>query len=98
MNGPEKSDLPIVAGKLANGAAQAAEEPVERRGGTKENADPQTTDAEPGSRVTCAGPHTRSRSQLLHHISLDSHVDILYAIRGADFGRSHNPLILSKSC
>ena len=43
MNGREKSDLPIVAGKLANGAVQAAEEPVERRGGAKENADPQNT-------------------------------------------------------
>jgi hypothetical protein len=37
MNGLEKSDLPIVAGKLANGAALAAKESVERRGGTREN-------------------------------------------------------------
>jgi hypothetical protein len=32
MSGLEKSDSPIVAGKPANEAAQAAEEPVERRG------------------------------------------------------------------
>ena len=43
MNGPEKSDSPIVAVKPANEAARAAEEQVERRGGTKENADQQTT-------------------------------------------------------
>ena len=35
MNGLEKSDLPIVAGKLANGAALTAKESVERRGGTR---------------------------------------------------------------
>ena len=39
MNGLEKSDLPIVAGKLANGAALAAKESVERRGRTRENVD-----------------------------------------------------------
>src|ERR1700731_3803945 len=43
MNGLEKSDLPIVAGKLANGAALAAKESVERRGGTRENVDLQNT-------------------------------------------------------
>lgn len=39
MNAPEKSDSPIVARKPTNEAAHAAEEQVERRGGTKENAD-----------------------------------------------------------
>jgi RNA-directed DNA polymerase len=53
MNGPEKSDPVIVAGKPANKAAQAsaarsagelnAAEPVERRAGTKGNADQQST-------------------------------------------------------
>jgi hypothetical protein len=43
MNGLEKSDLPIVAGKLANGAALAAKESVERRGGARENVDLQNT-------------------------------------------------------
>ena len=37
MNGPEKSDSPIVAVKPANEAARAAEE--QARGGIKENAD-----------------------------------------------------------
>ena len=65
MNGLEKSDLPIVAGKLANGAALAAKESVERRGGTRENVDLQNTvrTQSRGSRVTCAGPHTRSLNQ-----------------------------------
>ena len=35
MNGPEKSDSPIVAAKPANEAARAAEEQVEPRGGTR---------------------------------------------------------------
>jgi hypothetical protein len=39
----EKSDLPVVARKRANKAASAAAEPVERRGGAKENADLQST-------------------------------------------------------
>jgi RNA-directed DNA polymerase len=43
MNGPEKSDSPIVAVKPANEAARAAEEQAEPSGGTKENADQQTT-------------------------------------------------------
>ena len=58
MHGREKSDLAIVAVKPANKArrpaAEASEganaaEPVERRAGTKGNADQQTrTDTEPG--------------------------------------------------
>ena len=52
MNGPEKSDSAIVATKLANKAEPSAErsagepyaaEPVERRAGTKGNADQQST-------------------------------------------------------
>ena len=43
MNGPEKSDPAIVATKLANKAGQPAAEPVERRAGTKGNADQQST-------------------------------------------------------
>ena len=39
----EKSDLPEVARKRANKAASAAAEPVERRGGAKENAELQRT-------------------------------------------------------
>src|SRR5215475_10429245 len=43
MSAMEKSDLPEVARKRANKAASAAAEPVERRGGAKENADVQST-------------------------------------------------------
>ena len=43
MSATEKSDLPEVARKRANKAASAAAEPVERRGGAKENADLQST-------------------------------------------------------
>ena len=81
MNGREKSDLPIVAGKLANGAAQAAKESVERRGGTKENADPQNTvrtqsrEAVSRAQARIRGAVARNRTEpltaLLHHVSLD---------------------------
>src|SRR5712671_5281840 len=43
MSAMEKSDLPEVARKRANKAASAAAEPVERRGGAKENAELQST-------------------------------------------------------
>ena len=43
MHGPEKSDPVIVAVKPANKAEQSAAEPVERRAGTKGNADQQST-------------------------------------------------------
>src|SRR6516225_8530789 len=43
MSAREKSDLPEVAEKRANKAALAAAEPVERRGGAKENAELQST-------------------------------------------------------
>ena len=81
MNGREKSDLPIVAGKPANGAVQAAEESVERRGGAKENADPQNTvrtqSREVVSRMQARirGAVSRNKTEpltaLLYHVSLD---------------------------
>src|ERR1700736_4876456 len=43
MSAMEKSDPPVVARKRANNAASAAAEPVERRGGAKENAELQST-------------------------------------------------------
>ena len=43
MDGPEKSDLAIVAGKPANIAKQSAAESVQRRAGTKGNAGQQST-------------------------------------------------------
>jgi hypothetical protein len=42
MHGREKSDSAIVAGKLANKAVSTAAEPVERRAGTKGNANQQS--------------------------------------------------------
>jgi RNA-directed DNA polymerase len=39
MHGQEKSDLSIVATKLANKPGKAEAEPVERRGGAKGNTD-----------------------------------------------------------
>jgi hypothetical protein len=71
MNGPEKSDLAIVAMKPANKAneptAEAstganAAEPVERRAGAKGECAPakHALDSEPGSRVTGAGAYTAS--------------------------------------
>src|SRR6516165_1335327 len=43
MHGPEKSDPIIVARKPTNEAGRPVEEPVERRVGTKGNADQQST-------------------------------------------------------
>ena len=43
MRATEKSDLPEVARKRANKTATAVAEPVERRGGAKENAELQNT-------------------------------------------------------
>src|SRR5258707_5005598 len=43
MHGPEKSDPAIVAMKPANKAEQSAAESMERRAGTKGNADQQST-------------------------------------------------------
>ena len=81
MNGPEESDSPIVAVKPANEAARAAEEQAEPRGGTKENADQQTTVRTQSREAREAVSHaqarirvTRNRTQpttLLHHVSVD---------------------------
>ena len=55
MSAMEKSDLPEVAEKRANKAASAAAELVERRGGTKENAELQSR-VRTQSRAQPAGP------------------------------------------
>jgi RNA-directed DNA polymerase len=81
MNDLEKSDSPIVAGKPPNEAARAVEEEVERRGGTKENADQQTT-ARTQSRKAVSHAQARIRgavnrnpteplTALLHHVTID---------------------------
>jgi RNA-directed DNA polymerase len=59
MHGPEQSDPAIVAGKPANKAEQSAAELVERRVGTKGNADQQST---------CRAQSRESVSQALERI------------------------------
>ncbi len=63
MHGTEQSDSPIVPMKPANKAAHAAAELVEGSGGTKRNAELQSTvrTQSRDSRVTGAGSHTRGR-------------------------------------
>src|SRR5580704_6254143 len=82
MSAMEKSDLlPEVARKRANKAASVAAEPVERRGGAKENADLQSTDRTQ-SREAVSQAQARIReavirnrqgklTALLHHINID---------------------------
>ena len=82
MHGPEKSDLPIVAGKPANKAAPAAAEPMERRGGIEGKAELQST-VRTRSRAAVSQAQDRLRqavarnkkerlTALLHHVSLDT--------------------------
>src|SRR5258707_2853053 len=81
MSAKEKLDLPEVARKRANKAASAAAEPVERRGGAKENAELQST-VRTQSREAVSQAQTRIReavtrnrqeklTALLHHIDVD---------------------------
>ena len=80
MSAMEKSDLPEVARKRANKAVSAAAEPVERRGGTKESADLQST-VRTQSRLAVSQAQARIReavtrnrqgklTALLHHINV----------------------------
>src|ERR671913_1205693 len=82
MHGPEKSDLPIVAGKSANKAAPAAAESMERRGGIEGKAELQST-VRTRSRAAVSQAQDRLRqavarnkkerlTALLHHVSLDT--------------------------
>ena len=83
MHGPEKSDPAIVAGKPANKAERIAcsAEPVERRAGTKGNADQQST-RRTQSRISVSQALERIRkvarerkkerfTALFHHISIE---------------------------
>src|SRR6516165_11907378 len=81
MRATEKSDLPEVARKRANRAATAAAEPVERRGGAKENAGLQST-VRTQSREAVSRAQSRIReavtrnrqdelTALLHHVNID---------------------------
>ena len=79
MSAMEKSDLPEVARKRANKAASAAAEPVERRGGAKENAELQSTvrtqsrEAVSRTQARIRESVTRNRQDkltaLLHHVN-----------------------------
>jgi RNA-directed DNA polymerase len=82
MSATEKSDLPEVAWKRANKAASAVAEPVERRGGAKENADQQSTvrtqsreavsQAQAGIREAVIIRNRQGKlTALLHHINID---------------------------
>ena len=80
MSAMEKSDLPEVARKRANNAASAAAEPVERRGGAKENAKLQSTvrtqsrEAVSRAQARIREAVTRNRQDkltaLLHHVNI----------------------------
>src|SRR6202049_820671 len=100
MHGHEKSDPAIVARKPANKAGQplrsdltepTAAEPVERRAGTKGNADQQTM---PWARSQTSMPHALERIRkvarerkkekfisLFHHISIDLLDDAFYELK-----------------
>src|SRR5215475_5116016 len=100
MNGPEKSDSAIVATKLANKAQPSAErsagepyaaEPVERRAGTKGNADQQST-RRTQSRESVSQALERIRkvarerkkerfTALFHHISIDLLEEAFYELK-----------------
>src|SRR4051794_24591644 len=81
MNGAEKSDPLIVPMKPANKAAQAVAEPAEGSGGTKRNADRQSTDRTQGraavsqAQARIRGAVSRNRTEkltaLLHHVSIE---------------------------
>ena len=81
MSAMEKSDLPEVARKRANKAASVAAEPVERRGGAKENAELQSTvrtqsrEAVSRAQARIREAVTRNRQDkltaLLHHVNIE---------------------------
>jgi group II intron reverse transcriptase/maturase len=90
MNGPEKSDPAIVAGKSANKAEQSAAEPVEQRAGTKGNAGQQST-LRTQSRTNVSQAQERIRkaarerkkerfTALFHHITVELLEEAFYAL------------------
>jgi hypothetical protein len=81
MSGTEQSDSPIVLRKLANKAARAVTEPVEGSGGTKRNAELQSTIRTRSWEVVSQAQGrireavTRNKKErftaLLHHVDVD---------------------------
>jgi RNA-directed DNA polymerase len=90
MNGPEKSDPAIVAGKSANKAQQSAAEPVEQRAGTKGNAGQQSTHrTQSRTNVSQAQERIRKAARerkkerftaLFHHITVELLEEAFYAL------------------
>jgi RNA-directed DNA polymerase len=80
-NGTEQSDSPVVPAKPTNKAETFAAEPVEGSGGTKRNADVQSTnrtqsrEAVSQAQVRIRGAVTRNKDEkltaLLHHVNVD---------------------------
>jgi group II intron reverse transcriptase/maturase len=91
MHDQEKSDSAIVAGKPPNKAGRPAAEAVERRAGTKGNADQQSTLRTQGrARVTQALDRVRQAARqgkkerftaLLHHVNVDTLRQAFYALK-----------------
>src|SRR5215467_3648080 len=91
MHGPEKSDPGIVAMKPANEAGRPAEEWVERRAGTKGNADQRTTRRTQGrERVHEALARVREAAKLrkrerftalFHHIGIEALEAAFFALK-----------------
>ena len=81
MHGAGASDSAIVAGKPTNKAERSAAEPVEGSGGTKRNAEPQSTgrtqsrEAVSQAQARIRGAVTRNKGEkltaLLHHVNVD---------------------------
>ncbi len=91
MNGPEKSDLAIVAGNPANKTEQSVAEPAEPMAGTKGNADQQST-RRTQSRISVSQALERIRkaakarrkekfTALFHHISIDLLEEAFYELK-----------------
>ena len=91
MNGGEKSDPAVVAGKPANKAERSAAEPVERRAGAEEKAGRQSTHrTQTRDRVTQALDRIREAARqrekeqftaLLHHVNPDTLRLSFYALK-----------------
>ena len=91
MNRHEKSDPAVVARKPTNKAGRPAVEPVERRSGTKGNADQQSTHrTQTRARVTQALERVRQAARqrkkerftaLLHHLNIDTLRLAFHALR-----------------
>src|SRR5450755_1570144 len=81
MNDPEKSELPKVASRPTNKAAETAAEPVERRGSAKGNAIEATTRRTPSResvspgldrvRQTAKANRKCRFTALMHHVTID---------------------------